>query len=242
MSNIAILLYEGLTALDAIGPYEVLCLLPDAKIQFVAKEIGPKRTDNGFLTLIAGYDFTSATQPDIIVVPGSSTSTLSPMADRETLDWLRASHQTTQWTTSVCSGALILGAAGLLKGKRATTHWIALRHLSKFGAEAASERVVRQGKIITAAGVSAGIDMALYLASEVAGRETAEAIQLMIEYDPQPPFDAGSIDKATPAVRQSAEKQLMRAALSAKMIPAAMKVAGARAIEVVKELIVPNRS
>jgi transcriptional regulator GlxA family with amidase domain len=238
--NIAILLYEGLTALDAIGPYEVLCLLPGVKIQFVAGEIGPKRTDNGFLTLVADYDFTSAARPDIIVVPGSSTSTLAVMSDRETLDWLRASHATSQWTTSVCSGALILGAAGLLKGKKATTHWVALKYLSKFGAQATSERIVRQDKIITAAGVSAGIDMALYLAGEIAGRETAEAIQLMIEYDPQPPFDAGSIDKATASVRQSAERRLTRAALSPKMIPAAMKVAGARAVEVVKELIVPN--
>ncbi len=240
--NIAILLYEGLTALDAIGPYEVLSLLPDVEIRFVAREIGPKRTDNRFLTLIADYDFASAAKPDILLVPGSSTSTLAAMADGETLDWLRSSHAATQWTTSVCSGALILAAAGLLKGKRATTHWVALKHLSKFGAVATSERIVREGKIITAAGVSAGIDMALYLASEIAGRETAEAIQLMIEYDPQPPFDAGSIDKASAEVRHSAEKQLARAALSAKMIPSAMKVAGHGAVEKVKEWIAPKQS
>jgi putative intracellular protease/amidase len=242
MKNIAILLYEGLTALDAIGPYEVLSLLPDARIQFVAKEIGAKRTDNRFLALTADYSFADAAAPDIVVVPGSSTSTLAPMADRETLDWLRAVHATTQWTTSVCSGALILGAAGLLKGKKATTHWIARKYLEKFGAEAVSERIVQQGKIITAAGVSAGIDMALYLAAQVAGEETAQAIQLMIEYDPQPLFDAGSIEKATPGVRQAAERQLRHAALNAKMIPAAMKVAGGRAAEFVKDLVVPNQS
>ena len=240
--NIAILLYDGLTALDAIGPYEVLSLLPNAKIQFVAKEIGEKRTDNRFLALSADYSFADVTAPDIVVVPGSSTSTLAPMADRETLDWLRAVHTKTKWTTSVCSGALILGAAGLLKGKKATTHWMALKYLEKFGAEAVTERIVQQGKIITAAGVSAGIDMALYLAGQVAGEETAQAIQLMIEYDPQPPFDTGSIDKATPSVRQTAERQLRNAALNARMIPAAMKVAGGRAAEFVKELVSPNQS
>lgn len=239
--NIAILLYEGITALDAIGPYEVLSLLPDAKVQFVAKEVGAKRSDNKFLALVADYSFADVTAPDIIVVPGSSTSTLAPMADSETLDWLRTAHATTRWTTSVCSGALILGAAGLLKGKRATTHWIALKHLAKFGAEAASERIVHEGKIITAAGVSAGIDMALYLAGEIAGAETAQAIQLLIEYDPQPPFDAGSVEKATASVHRAAERQLMRAALNTKMIPAAMKVAGGRAVEFVKEHIAPHR-
>ncbi|HEX8493353.1 MAG TPA: DJ-1/PfpI family protein [Pyrinomonadaceae bacterium] len=240
--NIAILLYEGLTALDAIGPYEVLSLLPGAKIQFVARETGPKRTDNGFLALSADYSFADAAAPDIVVVPGSSTSTLAPMADRETLDWLRLVHETTEWTTSVCSGALILGAAGLLKGKRATTHWVALKYLKQFGAEAVTERIVEEGKIITAAGVSAGIDMALYLAAKVAGEETAQAIQLMIEYDPQPPFDTGSIDKAPARVRQAAESQLRRAALNAKMIPAAMKVASGRAVEFVKERITPNQN
>ena len=235
--NIAILLYEGLTVLDAIGPYEVLSLLPGAKVQFVAKEIGPKRSDNGFLALVADYQFADVTKPDIIVVPGSSTSTLAPMADKETLDWLRAAHETTQWTTSVCSGALILGAAGLLKGKRATTHWIALKHLSRFGAQATNERVVHEGKIITAAGVSAGIDMALYLAGKIAGEETAQAIQLLIEYDPQPPFDAGSVEKAPAGVRQLAERQLMRAALNARMLPAAMKLAGDQAVEFVKEIV-----
>ena len=240
--NIAILLYEGLTALDAIGPYEVLSLLPSARIQFVAKEIGAKRTDNGFLALSADYSFADAPRPDIVVVPGSSTSTLAPMADRETLDWLRDIHATTQWTSSVCSGALILGAAGLLKGKKATTHWVALKYLEKFGAEAVHERIVEQGRIITAAGVSAGIDMALYLAAKVAGVETAQAIQLMIEYDPQPPFDTGSIDKASASVRQAAESQLRRAALNAKMIPAAMKMASGRAVEFVKERIVPSQS
>jgi putative intracellular protease/amidase len=241
LMDIAILLYEGLTALDAIGPYEVLSLLPGAEIRFVAKEAGPKRTDNRFLALTADYTFADVTQPDIIVVPGSSTSTLAPMADGATLDWLRAAHEATQWTTSVCSGALILGAAGLLKGKRATTHWVALKYLAKFGAEAVSERVVEQGKIITAAGVSAGIDMALYLAGKIAGAETAQAIQLMIEYDPQPPFDTGSIEKASTAVRQTAERTLTRAALNTKMIPAAARVARGRAVEFVKDLILPNQ-
>lgn len=238
--NIAILLYEGLTALDAIGPYEVLSLLPDARVQFVAAEVGPKRTDNGFLALTADYSLMDVSEPDVIVVPGSSTSTLAPMADRETLEWLRAAHEKTLWTTSVCSGALILAAAGLLKGRKATTHWMALKYLAKFGAEAVPERIVEQDRIITAAGVSAGIDMALYLAAKIAGVETAQAIQLMIEYDPQPPFSAGSLAKAPAHVRQMAEKQLTRAAMNTKMIPAAMKVAGGRAVEFVKDRIAPN--
>ena len=210
--KIAILLYEGVTALDAIGPYEVLSLLPEVTVQFVAREAGPKRTDTGFLTLHADYSFADASQPDIIVVPGSSTSTRAQMSDAETLRWLRTAHESTRWTTSVCSGALILGAAGLLQGKRATTHWIAAQYLPMFGAEATTERVVEDGKIITAAGVSAGIDMALHLAARVAGRETAQVIQLITEYDPQPPFDAGSVAKASPEIVEAAKRQLMQLA------------------------------
>jgi len=206
--NIAILLYEGLTALDAIGPYEALTLLPDAKVQFVAKEIGPKRTDSGALALTADYSFADVTSADVVVIPGSSNSTRIVMSDGETIEWVRAINTTTKWTASVCSGALILGAAGLLKGLKATTHWIALDTLRRFGAEPVTERVVHQGKIITAAGVSAGIDMALYLVGEIAGAETAQMIQLIMEYDPKPPFDAGSIGKAPAAVIESARAKM----------------------------------
>jgi putative intracellular protease/amidase len=208
--NVAILLYEGLTALDAIGPYEVLILLPEARVQFVAKQAGAVRTDSGALALVADYSFADVASADVVVVPGSSNSTRAAMEDQATLEWLRAIHETTQWTTSVCSGALILAAAGLLKGLKATTHWVALENLRAFGAEPVQERVVRQGKIVTAAGVSAGIDMALYLAGEIAGAEVAQTIQLIIEYDPQPPFDAGSTAKAPTVVVEAARREMMR--------------------------------
>ena len=214
--QIAILLYEGLTALDAVGPYEVLALLPGARVQFVAKETGPKRTDSGYLALTADYALGEVPRPDIVLVPGSSSSTGDAMRDRETLDWLRSAHETTRWTTSVCSGALVLAAAGLLQGKRAATHWAAAPHLAQFGAEYAAERFVEEGKIITAAGVSAGIDMALHLAARVAGEETAQVIQLITEYDPQPPFDAGSTRKATPEVVEHAKRRMAELAARAK--------------------------
>ncbi|HEX8163923.1 MAG TPA: DJ-1/PfpI family protein [Pyrinomonadaceae bacterium] len=208
--DVAILLYEGLTALDAVGPYEVLTLLPGARVRFVAKRAGTVRTDNGALALVADHGFADVGSADVVVVPGSSNSTRDAMGDAATLEWLRAVHATTRWTTSVCSGALVLGAAGLLKGLRATTHWVALEHLRAFGAEPVHERVVREGKIVTAAGVSAGIDMALYLAAEIAGAEAAQTIQLIIEYDPQPPFDAGSTEKASPAVVEAARREMAR--------------------------------
>jgi putative intracellular protease/amidase len=208
--NVAILLYEGLTALDAVGPYEVLTLLHDAEVRFVAKRAGALRTDSGALALVADYSFEDVVSADVVVVPGSSNSTRAAMEDGATLEWLRAIHETTRWTTSVCSGALILAAAGLLKGLKATTHWVALEHLRAFGAEPVRERVVRQGKIVTAAGVSAGIDMALYLAGEIAGAEAAQTIQLIMEYDPQPPFDAGSTAKAPAAVVDAARREMAR--------------------------------
>ncbi len=214
--QIAILLYEGLTALDAVGPYEVLALVPGARVQFVAREPGPKRTDSGFLSLTADYALGDVPRPDIVLVPGSSSSTGDAMRDRATLDWLRAAHETTRWTTSVCSGALVLAAAGLLAGKRAATHWAAAQYLSQFGAEYAAERFVEEGRVITAAGVSAGIDMALHLAARVAGEEEAQVIQLITEYDPQPPFDSGSIRKATPEVVRRAERRMAELASRAK--------------------------
>lgn len=206
--NVAILIYEGLTALDAVGPYEVLTLLPRARVQFVAQERGAVRTDNGALSLVADYSFADVESADVVVVPGSSNSTRRAMEDAATLAWLRAIHETTRWTTSVCSGALVLAAAGLLKGLKATTHWAAADYLKAFGAEYVAERFVREGKIITAAGVSAGIDMALYLAGEMVGAETAQAIQLIIEYDPQPPFDAGSMAKASPEIVAEARRRM----------------------------------
>jgi transcriptional regulator GlxA family with amidase domain len=197
--DIAILLYDRLTALDAIGPYEVLSRLPGASAKFVAVEPGPVKTDNGMLTLVAEGSLGDASEPDIVLVPGGPGE-VAARAGGPALDWLRSVHETSTWTTSVCTGSLVLAAAGLLEGKRATSHWLALEQLRELGAEPVSERVVFDGKIVTAAGVSAGIDMALALAATIAGEEVAQAIQLGIEYDPQPPFDAGSPAKAPAAI------------------------------------------
>jgi transcriptional regulator GlxA family with amidase domain len=197
--QIAILIFDELTALDAIGPYEVLSRLPGAEVRFVAAEPGLKRTDNGMLALLADDAVADVPHPEVIVVPGG-VGMAAVAADPRVLDWLRATHATSTWTTSVCTGALVLGAAGLLDGLRATTHFLRLDALRDFGAQPTGERVVREGKVITAAGVSAGIDMALTLAAEIAGEDVAKAIQLVIEYDPQPPFDAGSAAKAGPGV------------------------------------------
>jgi putative intracellular protease/amidase len=197
--DIAILLYEHMTALDAIGPYETLSRMPGATVTFVADEPGPKRTDAGSLALVADAALTDLPHPEIIVIPGGPVPGL-PMRHEPTLDWIRTAHETSRWTTSVCTGSLILGAAGLLDGVRATSHWRALDILAEMGAEVAHERVVFDGRIVTAAGVSAGIDMGLTLAARIAGDETAQAIQLGIEYDPQPPFDCGSPAKAPAAI------------------------------------------
>ncbi len=197
--NIAIVLYDRFTALDAIGPYEVLSRLPGASVAFVAAEAGPVRTDNGMLTLIAERSLEQAPRPDIVLVPGGPGE-VAARAGGATLDWLRQVDSTSTWTTSVCTGSLILAAAGLLDGRRATSHWLAMDELRRLGAEPVQERVVFDGKLVTAAGVSAGIDMALTLAARIAGDTVAQAIQLGIEYDPQPPFDAGSPRKAPAAV------------------------------------------
>ena len=193
--NTAILLYDGFTALDAIGPYEVLSRLPGARATFVAAEAGPVRTDNGMLSVVAERSLAELPAPEIVLVPGGPGE-VAARAGGPALDWLRAAHETSTWTASVCTGSLILAAAGLLAGKRATGHWLAMDKLRELGAEAVSERVVFDGKIVSAAGVSAGIDMALALAARIAGEDVAQAIQLGIEYDPQPPFDAGSPEKA----------------------------------------------
>ncbi|HTO12054.1 MAG TPA: DJ-1/PfpI family protein [Candidatus Binatia bacterium] len=189
--DIAIPIFDRITALDAIGPYEVLSRLPGARIRWVAIEPGPYRTDNRMLTLIADEPLSAVPHPEIIMVPGGF-GTRSLLTPNPLLDWLRAAHETSRWTTSVCTGSLLLGAAGLLKGLEATTHWAAHEQLRDFGATPTLKRVVEQGKVITAAGVSSGIDMGLVLAARIAGDDFAQAIQLGIEYDPQPPFRAGS--------------------------------------------------
>jgi len=199
--DIAILLFERFTALDAVGPYEVLSKLPGAAVTFVGTDTGPVRTDNGRLALTADATLLELEHPDIVVVPGGSGQA-ALMQDRAVLSWLRGAHRTSIWTTSVCTGSLLLGAAGILQGKRATSHWLALDQLPALGATPVTERVVFDGKVVTAAGVSAGIDMALTISAEVAGAEVAQIIQLGIEYDPQPPFEAGSPGKAPVAVAE----------------------------------------
>jgi putative intracellular protease/amidase len=193
--QIAILLYNRFTVLDAIGPYQVLSGIPGAETVFVAEQPGPIRDEVGSLVLSAQASLGDVPRPDVVVVPGGPGQN-DQMQDGPVHEWLRAADQTSTWTTSVCTGSLILAGAGLLAGRRATTHWLALDELGALGAKPVSDRVVSDGKYVTAAGVSSGIDMALTLAGRLAGDETAQAIQLMIEYDPQPPYDAGSADRA----------------------------------------------
>jgi putative intracellular protease/amidase len=203
--DIAIPIFDGLTALDAIGPYEVLSRLPDARVHFLALEPGPKQTENGMLRLVADRALDDLPNPEVVVMPGGY-GTRALMGDERMLDWMRAAHETSEWTTSVCTGALVLGAAGILDGLEATTHWASMDALGRLGATPVSRRVVEQGKVITAAGVSSGIDMALTLAARIAGETLARAIQLAIEYDPEPPFDSGSSEKASPEVLELARR------------------------------------
>jgi putative intracellular protease/amidase len=197
--KIAIPLYDRFTALDAVGPYEVLQRLPGAEIAWLAHEPGPVGTDTGKLRLYADAAFEDVPDPEIVVVPGG-TGTDAVLDDERLVGWIRRAHETSEWTTSVCTGSLLLGAAGVLKGLEATSHWLDLHELETYGARPTGLRVVEQGKVITAAGVSSGIDMGLVLAAKIAGPEVAQAIQLGIEYDPQPPFDAGSTEKAPPQI------------------------------------------
>jgi transcriptional regulator GlxA family with amidase domain len=206
--QIAVLAFDGMTALDAVGPAQVLAFLPGASVRWASPEPGARRTDVG-MSIVAADALADVPRPDVVLIPGGLD--MRPvMGDSRVLDWLRAAHVTTQWTTSVCTGALVLGAAGLLQGVRATTHWAALDRLTKFGATPVSERVVVAGKIITAAGVSAGIDMALRLAARLSGDTVAQGIQLGIEYDPDPPF-AGSPKTAPAAVLDAARRALSKA-------------------------------
>ncbi|TMA36156.1 MAG: DJ-1/PfpI family protein [Deltaproteobacteria bacterium] len=218
--RIAIFLYDGMTALDAIGPYDVLRQLPGAEVVFVGNTAGVKRTEEQPLGLVADRGLGEVPAADVLVVPGGFGQE-RVMREARTLEWLRTIHTTTQWTTSVCTGSLILAAAGLLRGLRATTHWAFLEQLREFGAEPVAERVVEQGKIITAAGVSAGIDMALRLVARVGGDDLARGIQLGIEYDPAPPFDAGSPRKAPAHV-----VQLVRQAIELKRAQAQHAASG----------------
>jgi putative intracellular protease/amidase len=199
--QIACVLFPRLTALDIIGPYEVLQRLPDATVTFVGHQRGEVRTENGFLGLTVDATFDEMQTPDVLIVPGG-VGTRALLHDAPLLDWVRHAHKTTRYTTSVCTGAMILAAAGLLTDMTATTHWATYGELQGLGAVPTSQRVVEHldQRIITAAGVSSGIDMALRLSELLFDRVAAQAMQLGIEYDPQPPFDMGHPERATPEV------------------------------------------
>jgi transcriptional regulator GlxA family with amidase domain len=195
--QVAIVLFPRLTALDAVGPYEVLQRVPEFDVVFVGHERGNVRTENGMLGLSVDATFEEVPRPDVVLMPGGQGNR-QLLDDARTLDWLRAAHATSTMTTSVCSGSLVLAAAGLLNGLTATSHWSVMEYLGMLGAVPTGQRVVEHldQRIITAAGVSSGIDMALRLVELLVDDTAAKAAQLMIEYDPQPPFDCGSVDKA----------------------------------------------
>ncbi|AYE96141.1 DJ-1/PfpI family protein [Mycobacterium paragordonae] len=219
MTQIAFVAYPGFTALDMIGPYEVLRQLPDADVRFVWHEAGPITADSGVLVLGATHSFAETPSPDVVLVPGGPATPVHAR-DEKLLDWLRQVHGTAQWTASVCSGSVILAAAGLLRDKRATSHWVALPALKAFGVTpVGDQRIVHEGNIITSAGVSAGLDLALWLAAQLGGEGRAKAIQLAIEYDPQPPFDSGHMSKASTTTKAAATALLSKDSLK----PANMK-------------------
>jgi putative intracellular protease/amidase len=213
--QIAALVFDAITPLDIVGPIEVLARMPGAEIVIVGKKRGPVRDPRTHWTLTAEASLGEVARPDVLVLPGGAG--VRPLcADESVLEWVRSAHGATTWTTSVCTGSLLLGAAGLLKGLTATTHWASSDLLEQYGARYVEERVVQQGKIITSAGVSSGIDMALTLVARIAGDDTAKGIQLSIEYDPQPPFNCGAPSKAEPAVLDRVRQTMQRASTPAR--------------------------
>ena len=209
--TIAFVLYPGFTALDIIGPFEVLAFVPGHEAVFVAAEPGPVTDDTGRCQLIAAASLDQMTAPDVVVI-GGTLSTKEP--DQAVVQWLRRVHPATTWTTSVCTGAIYLAAAGILDGQDATTHWAWAGELERRGARYTEQRVVERGKVITAAGVSAGIDMALTLLARLHGPQIAQGLQLAIEYDPEPPFDTGSPSKAPAEMVEFVRSQLTTLAAS----------------------------
>jgi transcriptional regulator GlxA family with amidase domain len=200
--QIAIGLYPGFTALDAIGPYAVFTSVPGADVVVCAERKGPLSDESDLLHFDLENTFDEVPAPDILLVPGGLITRRVAAEGGPIVDWIRAAHETTTYTTSVCTGALLLGAAGVLTGLPATTHWKAYDHLRTYGAQPTEQRVVIEGKVATAAGVSAGIDLALTLVDRLHGAEVAQAVQLGIEYDPQPPHDSGSPSKAPAEIRE----------------------------------------
>ena len=208
--KIAILIYNGITMLDAIGPYEVLSNLPDVEIFFVAKKRGLIKADTGFVTLKAKYNFKDISNADILIIPGSTISFIDVIKDEKTLEWIKKIDATTQLTTSVCSGSIILAKAGLLDGLHATSHWKTIPLLKDYNAIFKTDRVVKDGKYITSAGVSAGIDMAFMICDDLVGEDQTRAIQLVLEYDPKPLYNSGNIDSCDKEIIELAEKILKK--------------------------------
>lgn len=203
--QVAALLFDKLTVLDIVGPTEVLSWLPDTELVYVGKQKGPVIAAPTGLTLSVDHTMDEITKPDILIVPGGP-GVRRLVDDEETLEWIRNIHGQAQWTTSVCTGSILLASAGLLNGLTATTHWNAVNLLTKYGAQYVEDRVVRHGKIVTSAGVSSGIDMAIHLVEWIAGPDRAKAVQLAIEYDPQPPFNSGAPSKASAQTIQDARQ------------------------------------
>ncbi|MGC4102445.1 DJ-1/PfpI family protein [Ferruginibacter sp.] len=231
--EIVIFLYNGVTALDAIGPYEVLSKLPGANVKFVAEEKGVIVSDNHFLKLIAEYDISEISTADILLIPGSVIGFVREIKKETIKAWIRKIHESTIWTASVCTGSFILAAAGLLAGLQVATHWAALHLLREYGAIPSNKRFIQEGKIITAQGVSAGIDMALYIASQIAGIDEARSYQLLIEYFPEPPLGINLIEDTPQEIYTMAKKVMnvdIKKDLSftdfAKNLPALMKFRG----------------
>ncbi len=207
--QISLALYPGFTALDIVGPFQTFADVPGLEVGFVAEHAGPVLDHTGRLSMVATASFAEVTAPEIIVIPGGMVRPEGP--DDPVVAWIRAVHPTTTWTTSVCTGSLYLATAGVLDGVDATGHWAAMEELARLGACPTGSRVVERGKVVTAAGVSAGIDMGLTLVARIFGDDMAKIIQLAIEYDPQPPFDAGSPEKSTPEIID-----LLRATMAAR--------------------------
>jgi transcriptional regulator GlxA family with amidase domain len=238
--QIAIVLYPGFTALDFIGPYEVLRNLPDTEVRFLWHEPGPIAADSGMLIVGATHSFDETPSPDLLLIPGGMT-TFEHARDEKLLAWVRQAHASAAWTASVCSGSVILAAAGLLEGKRATSHWMAVPTLKAFGVTPVSdERIVEadatpEHRIVTCAGVSAGIDLGLWLAGQIAGEGKAKAIQLAIEYDPQPPFGSGHMSKASSATKAAAAASLSRDLMKPTQLKATTLLLWEQAIRVARK-------
>lgn len=204
--NIVIYVYNGMTMLDAIGPYEILRNVEGVDIKFVSKKKGDILADSHLVSIKTKYSIKDVLEADVLLIPGSTIAFVREMKDKKVLEWIKQVNETTKKTVTVCTGSIILAATGLLEGKKATSHWKPINYLSEFGAIPTRERIIEEGKFITSAGVSAGIDMAIYLVNLLKGEKAAKAAQLSIEYDPKPMFDSGNFLTAEKDIIELSEK------------------------------------